>query len=62
MKNNFIYNNILFNNTFKEHNQYLKNRLKKIKSTIYLNNTKQFIFPKDINKNKLNINDSKSKN
>ena len=62
MKNNFIYNNILFNNTFKEQNQYLKNRLKKIKSTIHQNSTKQFIFPKDINKNKLNINDSKSKN
>ena len=62
MKNNILYNNVLDNIIYREQNQYLKNKLKKIKSSIYTNNPKNFNFIKDNNKLNLNIKTSKKLN
>ena len=59
---NHIYKKNIFDLLYKEQNDYLKNRLKKIKSSIYLNNFKSLSLSKDKKKVNNQLNDNKSKN
>ena len=59
---NHIYKKNIFDLLYKEQNDYLKNRLKKIKSSIYLNNFKSLSLSKDKKKINNKLNDNKSKN
>jgi len=59
---NHIYKKNIFDSLYKEQNDYLKNRLKKIKSSIYLNNFKSLSLSKDKKKVNNQLNDNKSKN
>ena len=59
---NLTHKKNIFDSLYKEQNDYLKNRLKKIKSSIYLNNFKSLSLSKDKKKVNNQLNDNKSKN